>query len=184
MQQKADDGLVVGLGRVGRHGLGVEAGRVDIHARARMDDIGDDQADDQGQGREHQEIHEGLEGHAADLVQVAHAGDACDYGQEDHRRDDHLHQLDEAIAQRLERLAQRRPEVADRCSQDDSGQHLKIEVLIKRLGPRVSGLADRIHCHPLGPAERPCFQPAPSLWRLDRRSLVRGTGASTLQRMV
>ncbi len=37
--------------------------------------------------------------------QVRHAGDAGDDGQEDHRGDDHLDQLDEGVAQRLERLA-------------------------------------------------------------------------------
>jgi hypothetical protein len=33
---------------------------IDVHARARLDDIGDDQADDQRQGREEQEIGERL----------------------------------------------------------------------------------------------------------------------------
>ena len=37
------------------------------------------------------------------LLQVAHAGDAGRDGQEDHRRDDHLDQLDEGVAQRLQR---------------------------------------------------------------------------------
>ena len=84
-----------------------------LHARARLDDIGDDQADDQRQGREEQEIGERLAGDAADRRQVAHAGDAGDDGQEDHRRDDHLDQLDEAVAERLQRLADGRPEMAD-----------------------------------------------------------------------
>ena len=52
-----------------------------------------------------EEIGERLAGDAADLVQVAHAGDAGDHGQEDHRRDDHLDQLDEGVAERLQRLA-------------------------------------------------------------------------------
>jgi len=42
--------------------------------------------------------------------------------------DDHLHQLDERIAQRLERRAVRRIEMPERCAQRDRDQHLDIEL--------------------------------------------------------
>ena len=41
----------------------------------------------------------------ADLLHVLHAGDADHDGAEDDRRDDHLDQLDEAVAERLHRRA-------------------------------------------------------------------------------
>ncbi len=50
------------------------------------------QADDQRQRREEQEVGEGLEDDAAQLAEVAHAGDADHDGEEHHRSDDHLHQ--------------------------------------------------------------------------------------------
>ena len=62
---------------------------------------------------------------------VAHPCDARDDGQEDHRSDDHLHQLDEGVAQRLQALAEGRPEVADGPAQHDGDQHLEIKMPIE-----------------------------------------------------
>jgi hypothetical protein len=115
-------------GRVLRHRAGVQGRRVDVQASTGLDQIGDDQADNQGQRREHQEIGEGLGRHAADLADVTHAGDADHDGQEDHRGDDHLHQLDEAVAQRLQTFTELREEVTQGTAQQDGTQHLHIQV--------------------------------------------------------
>ena len=94
-------------------------------------EVADDQADDQRQRREGQEVDHRLAGDAADLLHVAHPGDAGRDGQEDHRRDDHLHQLDEGIAERLEGRALLRPEMPEQDAGRDGREHLHIEVLIE-----------------------------------------------------
>ena len=50
-------------------------------------------------------------------AQFAHAGDTGDDGQEDDGGDDHLHQLDETVADRLHRLAGPRREVTQQHAQ-------------------------------------------------------------------
>ena len=52
------------------------------------------------------EVEQRLEADAADLLHVLHAGDAVHDRAEDDRRDEHLDQLDEGVAERLHRLAQ------------------------------------------------------------------------------
>ncbi|KAG1245022.1 hypothetical protein G6F65_021470 [Rhizopus arrhizus] len=88
-------------------------------------------AHDQGQRREDKEVQHGLARHAADLLQVAHGGNAGCHGQEDHRGDDHLHQLDEGVAQRLHLLAEFRLERAQQNAHHDGEHHLDIEDLIE-----------------------------------------------------
>jgi hypothetical protein len=68
-------------------------------------DVDDDQADDQRDGADDLEVQDRQAAGLADLLHVFHAGDADDDGAEDDRRDDHLDQLDEAVAQRLHRRA-------------------------------------------------------------------------------
>ena len=131
VHQEAGDGRVMGLGHIARHRLGVQRLGVDVHAGARLHDMADHHADHQGQRREHQEVQHGLACHAADLLQVAHGGDAGGHGQEDDGRDDHLHQLDEAVAQRLHGLSQLRLVVAEQHADHDGEKHLHVQDLIE-----------------------------------------------------
>ena len=64
----------------------------------------------------------------AHAAHVVHAGHAVDHGAEDHRRDDHAHQGDEGVAERLHVLAELGPEPAqqDACSHAD--EHLEPEL--------------------------------------------------------
>ncbi len=64
--QEAGDRRLVRLVRKVGDRAGVERARIDVHARAWLDDIGDDQADDQRERGEEQEIAECLGGDAAD----------------------------------------------------------------------------------------------------------------------
>ena len=138
--QEADDAGVMRLGGVALHRLGIEAGGIDVQAGAGLDQVADDEADDQRQRREAQEIDHRLAGDAPDLLHVGHAGDAGRDRQEDHRRDDHLHQLDEGIAERLQGGALFRPEMAEQDARRDGEQHLHIEMLVKLLrARRLSG---------------------------------------------
>ncbi len=68
---------------------------------------------DQGEdGQDVEQAHR-LDQRLADLLRVAQRGDAADDGAEDDRRDHHLHELDEAVAQRLERRAEIGPVVSN-----------------------------------------------------------------------
>src|SRR5215211_7168569 len=78
---------------------------VDGHADARLPEIDDDQADNEGERCYDLEVEQRLEANAADLSHILHAGDAVHDGEEDDRRDDHLDHLDEAVAERLHGLA-------------------------------------------------------------------------------
>ena len=102
---------------------------VDVHAGAGLQGVGDDQADDERQRRNHLEIDQRLEADAADLLHVLHAGDAMHDGAEDDRRDDHLDRLDEGIAQRLHLLAELRIVVPEQDAHHDRGQHLDVEAV-------------------------------------------------------
>ena len=135
VQQRADQGLLLGLGGVGGDRLGVERGGVDVHAGPGPPDVDDDEADDQGHGRHHLEVEQGLEADAADLLHVLHAGDAVDDGAEDDRRDQHLDQRHERVAERLQLLAGLRGEVADQDADRDRAEHLDVEVPVP--GPVV-----------------------------------------------
>ena len=53
-------------------------------------------------------------------------------GQENHRRDHHLDQLDESIAQRLQRRAGVGPDRADKDAKRDGGEHLDVELAVER----------------------------------------------------
>ncbi len=154
VHQEADDAGVVRLFGVGRHLCGVERGRIDVHAGAGLDDIGDDETDDKRQRREHQEIDHRLAGDAAHLLQVGNAGDAGRHREEDHRRDHHLHQLDEGVAERLHRLTGFGIEVAEKHAGGDRRQHLHIEMPVERkFAARLGGseycLHDVLHCAPI-----------------------------------
>ncbi|MNX70322.1 hypothetical protein D3C86_1015680 [compost metagenome] len=119
------------LGDIAGHRLLVQRLRVDMHAGARLDDMADDHAHDQRKRGEDQEVQHGLARHAAHLLQVAHAGDTGGHGQKDDRRDDHLHQLDEGVAQRLHLLAEFRLERAQEHADHDGENHLHVQDLIE-----------------------------------------------------
>ena len=92
------------LGLLGEVGDGMRIGRRAAEARARLDHVADDEADHQREGRDDLEIDQRLDADAADLLGVLDMGDAGDHGAEDDRRDHHLDQLDEAVADRLDPL--------------------------------------------------------------------------------
>ena len=76
--------VVGALGVVG-DGVGVERRRVGVEARARLEHVGDDQADGERERRDDLEIEQRLAADAADLLHVPGAGNAEDDGAEDDR---------------------------------------------------------------------------------------------------
>ncbi|MNE07948.1 hypothetical protein D3C80_1005890 [compost metagenome] len=129
------------LGSVSRNSLAVERGRIDVHAGTRLQQVADNEADDQGQRREGQEVEHRLAGNASNLLEIRHAGNTGGDSQEDHRCDDHLDELDERVAERLQAGAEIRPEMADQHADDDSGQYLNIKLAVQRQrGTRLRGI--------------------------------------------
>ena len=114
----------------------IERRRVDVHPRARLHHIGDDQPDDQRQRREEEEIAEGLARDAAERLRLAHRGDADRHGQEDHRRDNHLDELDESVAERAQRSAGFGIEMTEQYAGHDRRQHLHVKLCIPAPRPR------------------------------------------------
>jgi hypothetical protein len=99
---RAAAGQLVGIAGIGRHGRGVELAGVHVHAHAGLEDKGQHQAHAQGDGGQHLEIDQGLDAHAADALEVACTGNAVHDHAEHQYGDDHLDELDEAIAQGFE----------------------------------------------------------------------------------
>jgi hypothetical protein len=112
--------------------LGVQGGRVDVHAGARLQQVHQHQADEQGDGGEDLEVQQGQAAGLADLLHVLHAGDAQHHGAEDDRGDDHLDQLDEAVTQRLHLRGQVRREMPQQHAHRDGEQHLHVQGAVER----------------------------------------------------
>ena len=87
--------LVGLLGELGHQG-GVR--RLAAEVESRMQHVAHDQADDQGEGGDDLEVEQGLDADPADRLGALDVGDARDHGAEDDGGDDHLDQVDEAVA--------------------------------------------------------------------------------------
>ena len=104
-------------------------------ARARTHQISDQQPDDQREGGDDLEIDQRLDADAADLLGILDMRDARYHRAEDDRRDHHLDQLDEAVAERLDPVVGRKigPQPADDGAEHDPDQHLNVENLVPGL---------------------------------------------------
>ena len=120
-----------------RHRGGVQRARVDVHADAGLERIGQDDADQQGEGGDDLEVDHRLDADPADLLQVAGLRDAQHDDAEHDRGDDHLDQLDEPVAKRLQRLGEIRPYGADDDAQYKGHDDLEEKGLVERLRPAV-----------------------------------------------
>lgn len=107
--------------------FGAEGGGVDVHAHTRFEQVNRRQANHQAHHRQAQEQQQRLAHQAPQRALVGHPGDAGDNGAEHHRGDHHLDQLDEGVAQGLERNGLLRPEVADQYAQQDGAKDLEIQ---------------------------------------------------------
>ena len=128
VHQELDGALLARLRGVDLDRPGIDGLRIHVHADAGLQIIDDHQPDHEGEGGDDLEIDERLEADASDLLQVFHAGDAVHDGAEDDRRDQHLDQLDEAVAERLHLLADLRIEMPEQDADDDRGDHLDVEM--------------------------------------------------------
>ena len=90
-------------GRVGRDRADIGGQRVEADPDPRLQHRDHDQPDHQRQRRDHLEIDQRPQTDPADVLHRAHVGDADHHRREDDRRNQHLHQLDEPVAERLHR---------------------------------------------------------------------------------
>ena len=112
VENEVDRMLCLGLFHEVRHGAGIGLRR---DAAPDRHEVADDEADDQGEGRDDLEIDQRLDRDAADLLGLLDMRDAGNDRAEDDRRDDHLDELDEAVTQRLDPVVlSRRPGTASR----------------------------------------------------------------------
>ena len=100
-EQVRDDALLFRLGDVGGDGFGIDRGRIDIEAVTGLQHFADDQADGQRHRRHGFEIDQRFQADPADALEIAHRGNPVHDGAEDHRRNHHLDQGDETVAERL-----------------------------------------------------------------------------------
>ena len=149
-------GRLLGEGRHRRRvGLGADAA-------ADLEQVADDEADHQREGRDDFEIEQRLDADAADFLGALDMRDAGDHGAEDDRRDHHLDQLDEAVAERLDPIVggDLRVEPAENAADQNGGENLHIKDLIQRHFLRCARMCrdcDRAHLalsiSPLGTRE-------------------------------
>jgi hypothetical protein len=136
--EEADDGRLMRGGGILGNRSRVQRRGVDVQSTTRLDHIGDNKADDQGEGREKEEIGEGLARHPPNLPEIPHSGDARGDRQKDHRGDDHLDQFDKGVTQRLQAFAEIRPEMTNGPARHDRQQHNEVQAAIERLAHRGS----------------------------------------------
>lgn len=97
-QQERDDARFLGAADKSGGRFWIERGGIDVEPRAGVKNHGNDDADDEREGRDHFEIDEGLYADRADFLEVGHRGDALDDHAEDYRRDHHANQRDEGVS--------------------------------------------------------------------------------------
>jgi hypothetical protein len=132
------------VGVVGER-LGIERRRVDIHAVAGAEQIGEQQADHQRHRGHHLEIDQRLDADPADLLEVAGAGNAMHDHAEHDRRHDHGNQLQKGVAEDLQadgKIGNRHPE---RDPEEERGQDLNEQRGIQRLSRRRRSGGDGCH---------------------------------------
>ena len=118
LREGADDGIrndmqeeidaLLRLGLLGVAGDGLRVRHAAAETRAGPDHIADDKTDHQREGGDDFEIDQRLDADAADLLGILYMRDAGYHGAEDDRRDHHLDQLDEAVAERLDPVVGRK----------------------------------------------------------------------------
>ncbi|MNV41598.1 hypothetical protein D3C71_1332390 [compost metagenome] len=114
---------LAGVVCIGAHRLGVERLRVHIHAHTGFKPERERQAQHQRDGGDHLEVDQRLDAHAAHTLQVARARDAVNHHTKDDERDQHLDELDETIAQRLELHGRVGPEQPDGHASNQGQDH-------------------------------------------------------------
>src|SRR6185312_3388728 len=136
LREGADDGIrnnmqeeidaLLRLGLLGVAGDGLRVRHAAAESRAGPDHIADDKTDHQREGGDDFKIDQRLDADTAALLGILDMRNSGYHGAEDDRRDHHLDQLDEAVAERLDPVigSQHGPQPADQRANDDGDQDL------------------------------------------------------------
>ncbi|SVM33256.1 Uncharacterised protein [Klebsiella pneumoniae] len=138
IEQKCHDPLVLRLFGVNRHGLRVEGRRVNVHSRAGLHHVNDNQADDQRNGTHDFKIEQRHRAGAADGLHALHPGNPRHDGTEDNRGNNHFNQLNEGIAEGFHLRTQFRVKMAQQNTDRYGRENLDIKAFKERDFHRVS----------------------------------------------
>ena len=121
-----DDALLLRARHITCDHLWIKLAGIDVEATTGLHEFPNDKADDKRDGGNHLEIDERLDADPADFLKVAHGRDSMHYRAEDHRRDHHFYELNEAIAQRLQGSAGCGIKITDQNPSDYGNQNLQV----------------------------------------------------------
>ena len=127
VQQEGNNPLIFRLFSVNRHRFRIQRGRVNVHARARLYHVDNNQADNQRDGTDNLEVQQGNRPRTPDRLHAFHASDTGHHGTEDDRRDDHFDELNERVAKRFHLRAQLRVVVTEQNTDGDGCQDLEVK---------------------------------------------------------
>jgi hypothetical protein len=133
VHQEVDGRQMRGARGVSGNALRIELCRVRMHARTRLHHVDEDEADDQRDRRDDLKVNQRPKADTANLLHVAHLGDADDHGAEDDGGDHHANQLHEGVAERPHGGAEARVQLPQHHADDDADDDLKPEAGIQRL---------------------------------------------------
>src|SRR5476651_326013 len=111
VQDEADNALILTSGYIGSNLGSIQGGWINVHARAWLDNVHDDQTNDQRQGRNDFEVQQRVTAGPANRFHALHTSDTADHGAEDDGGNDHFDQFDEPVTQWLQCHAGLRVEV-------------------------------------------------------------------------
>src|SRR5471030_41022 len=103
--------LILTSGYIGSNLGSIQGGWINVHARAWLDNVHDDQTNDQRQGRNDFEVQQRVTAGPANRFHALHTSDTADHGAEDDGGNDHFDQFDEPVTQWLQCHAGLRVEV-------------------------------------------------------------------------
>ena len=123
---------LVGVVRIRAHRMRIQRRRVDVHAGAGVDHVGQQQPDGERHRGHHLEIQQRLAADTPDLLQIPGPGDAVHHDAEHDRRHDHGNELEESVTEELEADREARREHAKHDAQHQPDDNLHEQRLIKR----------------------------------------------------
>lgn len=118
--------------RIGGNRSLIERVRIDMHADAGLDRVDDDETDDECDGRDDLKVEKRKTAGLADLLHVLHARNACHDRAENHGRDDHFDEADEAVAEGLHLSTDLGCKKAQENADDNGADDLKVQHLVNR----------------------------------------------------
>ena len=143
VEQKLGRALQLSWLGVSGDALGVERGGIDVHACAGLNDIDDRESHDQRNRADNLEVEQRVAAGLANLLHVLHAGNTDHDRAENDRRDHHLDQLDEAVAERSHFGSPLGPEISEEYANHDGDDDLEVQRAVQRLALLGHGVSPR-----------------------------------------